>query len=439
MESRLEAVANEVILKAIQGDDDAFTEIYRTYNQRVYFMAVQYFKNEDTAKDIVQNVFIKVHTQLHTLQAPNAFSSWLHVITYRECQNLYRKKKLSLQRIDNHVEVEDFPNNNEVDIVEMVENERVKKLIMESLDTMKVSMRTVAMLRFFEGLKVQEIADIMNIPKGTVSTRISRIKRRLSADLEKKGITKNFGFAILTPNIIYEAYEAMFKRYTMNEETTDRILKVIFTGGLVTATGGISLFTKLLLGGLASATVLGGVLLLNQEDNQNEIHFDYTFPEIKIEPRQEEDIAKISNISFDDSWTNKFVDIVVETTNDNYDRIVINDVETLRIVDNGNYLLKLLKDNDVIDEQIIEISNIDRDSPTAVSKTTDEKYIFYLSDTQSGIDWDNIKHYKNGELVNEYSYNLSNNSITVINDYNYSGHELLISDVAGNILTIRIE
>lgn len=85
-------VSEDVILEAKQGDIDAFAQIYNTYYIKVFFMSFQYLKNEDTAKGIVQEVFIKVRRHIKKLEKPKAFDSWLNVITYRECINHTRGK-----------------------------------------------------------------------------------------------------------------------------------------------------------------------------------------------------------------------------------------------------------------------------------------------------------------------------------------------------------
>lgn len=435
-------VSEETISKAMQGDTEAFSELYRTYYKRVYFMGVQYFKNEDTAKDVVQEVFIKVHKQIHTLKTPKAFSSWLHVLTYRICQNRNRRK-LVVYELSDDVQVEDFADTKKVDIVDKIENERIKEVIMSSLDGMSDQLRMVGVLRFFEELKIEEISEILDVPKSTIGTRLVKIKKILRIDLEKHGIHNNYGFAILTPALMYEAYELLFKRYELgiNEASADRILLIALGGGAATATsaaGGITFLSKVIIGGLTTATVLGGGILLSQNNSDEETNITFDPPQVE-EMIPEIPVAKIANVNYDQYWRNSVLDIDVTTTNSNFDKILINELETLQIDNNGTYTVKLLKDNNTIDEKEITVSIFDRNSPIATGTVEDDTFVILLSDDLSGIDWGSIIHYKNGVLTNEYVMDIENSRIIIKNDNNYSTHELFVKDNAGNELNIKIQ
>jgi RNA polymerase sigma factor (sigma-70 family) len=435
-------VSEETISKAMQGDTEAFSEIYRTYYKRVYFMGVQYFKNEDTAKDVVQEVFIKVHKQIHTLKTPKAFSSWLHVLTYRICQNRNRRK-LVVYELSDDVQVEDFADTKKVDIVDKIENERIKEVIMSSLDGMSDQLRMVGVLRFFEELKIEEISEILDVPKSTIGTRLVKIKKILRIDLEKHGIHNNYGFAILTPALMYEAYELLFKRYELglNEASAERILLIAIGGGAATATsaaGGITFLSKVIIGGLTTATVLGGGILLSKNNNVEETNITFDPPPME-EMLPEIPVAKIEDINYDPNWRNSVLDIDVTTTNSNFDKILVNEIETLQIDSNGTYVVKLLKDNSTIDEKEITFSMFDRNSPVATGTTEDDTFVIFLNDDLSGIDWGSITHYKNGVLANEYVMDIENSKLIIQNDNNYSTHELFVMDNAGNELNIKIQ
>lgn len=435
MTNKLKTISEEIISRAIEGDVEAFTEIYQIYNQRVFFLAVQYFKNEATAKDIVQEVFIKVYKNIHTLKSTNAFSSWLHTITYRECQN-YNRKKLKIYDLKDDESIEGFPDITAIDIASQVENERIKEIIMKSLDTMKKPLRTVAVLRFFEEMKIHEIAEILNVPNDTVKSRIRRIRKKLSTDLEKNGVSKNFGFTLVSP-LIFEAYSMLCEKYKMNDITSEQILRIILTGGGASI-GGISILTKLLVGGLISTTAIGGTIIYNEnESKQVEPEIEIVLPSIDDYIKHKE-VATIDSISHDNSWTNEKVKIDIKTSNTNYDRILIDDMETLKVLDNGIYVVKLMKNNEVIDEEEIEISNIDRNSPTAVGEEVGNDYIISLNEDVSGIDWNSIEYYKNGTWSNDYQYDQNKNQIIVHNDI-LATHDLYVSDNAGNELSITLK
>lgn len=140
--NRLTTVSEDIILKAISGDTEAFTLIYKSYYQRVYFIGIQYFRNEETAKDIVQEVFIKVHKQIHTLNSPKAFNSWLHVLAYRVCVS-YDRKKIRFIQLDEGKFVEDFVDDKAIGISDQVENNRIQQIVVNTLDSMSLPLKEV--------------------------------------------------------------------------------------------------------------------------------------------------------------------------------------------------------------------------------------------------------------------------------------------------------
>ncbi|MDQ0360325.1 RNA polymerase sigma factor [Breznakia pachnodae] len=435
--SKLQETSEDIILKAIHGDEDAFSQIYRTYSNRVYFMAIQYFRNEDTAKDIVQEVFIKVYRQINKLQAPKAFSSWLHVITYRECHN-YNRRKSNIFELGDEDKIEDFPNTAEVDVISKIENERIKNEIMDILDDLSIPLKSVAMLRFFEDLKLQEIADILDIPKNTVSSRLIRIRRVLSTELQKKGINSTYGVIVVSPVVLFEAYKMLYQQTKMNQALSNDILYAILPAGADIA-GGISLLSKWIIGVVTTGVVFGGIALWNTQPQQEEEKKPKVEEVEEVsKPSKEPELAEITSISYDDAWRNQPIQLAIETSNDNYERITINDIETTQVVNNGTYMVKLIKDDAVIDEEVIQISNVDLHSPTATSEKDDEYYYLYLSDDKSGVNANQITYYVNGTASNDYTYDASRNVMIVKND-NVSRHDIYISDYAGNILTIEIE
>lgn len=346
MANGLKTVSDEIILKAIDGDVDAFTEIYHTYNQRVFFMAVQYFKNEANAKDIVQEVFIKVHKQICNLKVPKAFNSWLHVITYRECQN-YNRRKMQIVNLNEENDIERFPDIEMTSVVDQVENERVKEIIMDTLETMKTPMRTVAVLRFFEELKIYQIAEILDIPESTVKSRLVKIKKVLSDELKNQNVSRNFSIAVLSPAFIRETYVALSNNYVISEVASDSLLETVLQSSIQ---GKTSFLKKVLLGGLTVAVITTGAIMFNQEpENNNKKTIVVEKPSLEVTEKQDEP-ATLLEITYDEKWTNTSVFLNVETSSDNYDRILVNNEETLQLNSNGAYTIQLIKENEVIDE-----------------------------------------------------------------------------------------
>lgn len=421
-------------MKAMQQDEDAFEQLYKLFYKRVYFISYQYFKNEEIAKDIVQDVFIQVYKQIATLKAPEAFHSWLHTITYRMCQNNFRGNKKLLYQFETSEEIETLPNVIEQDVMADLEYERIKALVMESLDKMSADMKEVAILRFFEELKTQEIADILGVSKGTVSGRILRIKKKLTTDLKKQGI-HTYSMVLLTPTLLHEVYQTMFDACSVHKDVMAKGMQVIIRGSAVTVgKKGIAVYAKGIGIGSVVTIALIAVLIFNQKpkvmaySNVNTVKTDIVFPKQ----------AEIEDVLYEQGWTNQGVTINVQTSNDNYDEITINDASTTTIDQNGTYVIRIIKDAKVLDEREIVISNIDKERPTLTYEASDTTYTLKVQDDASKVDWSSIVYYKNGKRSSAYTID-SKGIIILANDYNYATHELQISDNAGNVLAIQIK
>ena len=437
--SRLTTVSEDIILKAISGDTEAFTLIYKSYYQKVYFIGIQYFRNEETAKDIVQEVFIKVHKQIHTLNSPKAFNSWLHVLAYRVCIS-YDRKKIRFIQLDEGKFVEDFVDDKAVGISDQVENNRIQQIVVNTLDSMSLPLKEVGQLRFLNELKIEEIADVLDIPRNTVGSRLRAVRKNLKTELERNGISidKNLSLLLVSPGFLYEAYRMLNDKYLMSEVAAENVLQRVL-GNTAAVTTGVSMLQKIFIGAVAISVLVGGTLLLNQGDSVKDAKETERIAQPSVAPVESEEmeLAKIVNVTYDAAWRNTALIIQVETTNDNYDKITINHEETLQIINNGTYTIRLIKDNEVLEERLITISNIDRYSPLATTEEAGDYYYLYLNDNDSGIDEQSIQYYKNGVLSNDYTYD-ANNKMIVINNDIFSIHELYVNDLATNQLYIEL-
>ena len=414
-------IEEEIILKAMNGDEEAFSQIYNIYSNCVFFIAFQYHKNREIAEDIVQEVFIKIHSKIDTLKSPKAFGSWMYVITFRVCRNYDRSKIKFVGIHDDHRQIEDYPDTKR-EITSEIESERINTEVMGIMDGLSLPLRAVAILRFFGEYKVNEIADILDISSETVKSRLKKIRLVLKDELTKKGITKTYGVSIATPALLIEAYNSSYEQFITSNTLSDNVLQNIIGGGVV-ASSGTSAVTKLVIAGLTMSALIGGFFLWNQDT---------------VQPVQVVSTARILDINYDTAWRNEEIYLEVETTNDNYDRITINDEETLKITYNGTYTVRLIKDDKVIDEKVIEISNIDYQSPTATYEKRGQYYYFFITEDLSGIDVSSIRFFVNGQLSNNFTFDESS-GILIFKDDSKSAKKLYINDNAGNRLTITVK
>lgn len=147
---------------------------------------------EETAEDIVQNIFLKVYINLNQFDQELKFSSWIYRIAHNETINYWRRNKKGKQEDVSWDQHESLKNilkdtlDTEQRVYQKITNEDVLRVIKE-LDE---KYRDVILLNYIEGQNYQEIADILNKPMGTIGTLINRGKKILAKKLEEIGISK---------------------------------------------------------------------------------------------------------------------------------------------------------------------------------------------------------------------------------------------------------
>ena len=426
-------VSIETIEKAKQGDTESFTQIYKEYHNKIYFIAKYFCKDDNIAYDILQETFVKVYRKISTLDDAKYFHAWIQKVAYHECLNHDRKMKKYVF-LGEENDFDDFQDEKQQDISEIIENNRVMEEIMKSLESMSLPLKSVGILRYHEGLAVNEIAEVLEVPRGTVCSRLNRVKQLLRNDLKKQGVSpKNYAVIVLSPGVLHYAYSVLSNKYTENLQLNIDILnKVLKNGGFLS---GIAMNIKFALSAVTVITVtVGAGALYNYQPNELEKPAPITIEK----PAIAEEKGKIKDISYDKNWTRNDIVLDVTTTNDNYDHIEINNIESLSINDNGEYLIQLVKDEEVIDEQTLSISNIDRKSPNGYCEKNGDIFKLYLYDDLSNINPEQVYLYRDGVLSNEYSFNQSSNEL-IVNSPQGVSDLFYIYDYAGNELKIIVE
>jgi len=180
----------ELIKKAQSGDVDAFEEIVKLYEKRVYSLALRMTQNPQDAFDASQEVFIKIYNFLPSFKWESSFYTWVYRITVNKCIDINRKlKRQRTFSID--AQDEDSPAFDIPDEVHSPESRYGKKeameAVMKALDKLSDEHKAVIILRDIKGLSYLEIADVVDCSEGTVKSRISRAREKLREILEKKG------------------------------------------------------------------------------------------------------------------------------------------------------------------------------------------------------------------------------------------------------------
>ncbi len=178
----------ELVKKARDGDEAAFTELLDIYKDRLYYFVLMKVKNPVDAEDIAMETLGKAFKNLSHYQPRNAFSSWVYQIAINNCTDYFRKKKhkhLSLENIINDDEGNEHYNvaSDMLDPEERLIKEQKAELLKTVVQTLKPRYSTLIRYRYFKEMSYKEIAKKMNVPIGTVKARLYRSRELLRAIL----------------------------------------------------------------------------------------------------------------------------------------------------------------------------------------------------------------------------------------------------------------
>ena len=191
------------VIKAMDGDQEAISELYYTTYPKLRAVAVSILKNEDDADDIVQDSYIKAFSSLHQLDNAKKFEPWLCRIVSNKCKDYLKKNKPILfssqdnEDNDEPIEWSIEDESKEYNPEEVLLSEDTRKQIMDLLDSLPDDQRICLVYHVVQEMKISEIAQLLEVSENTVKSRINYAKSKMKAkinELEKKGV-KLRGFA----------------------------------------------------------------------------------------------------------------------------------------------------------------------------------------------------------------------------------------------------
>ncbi len=167
----------------------AFSVLVERYEGRLrhYVRRISSFPAEEV-EEILQDVFVAVWRNLRGFDPKVKFSSWIYRIAHNQAISLFRKFKVRGRDTEAELTPELFFPTRE-SFVEDIDTKIDARLIRAALEEMPSKYREIIVLRFFEDLSYDEMADVLRCPVGTVSTLVARAKKRFKVVAEKLNIT----------------------------------------------------------------------------------------------------------------------------------------------------------------------------------------------------------------------------------------------------------
>lgn len=203
-------LTKELVGKAKAGDKSAFGELYAEYSEQIKRFVMKMNITELDAEDIVADTFAEVMEHIEDLENDSAFSTWLHSIAKRK---VYAKtgREQCHERVSFN-SADDDMQNDELDILaneaadfncddsvklphDYAENEEIKQILADTVNELKPEHRDSIFMFYYENKSLNEIAEEMNVPVGTVKSRLNNGRKALSKKCEaliKKGYAFSF-------------------------------------------------------------------------------------------------------------------------------------------------------------------------------------------------------------------------------------------------------
>ncbi|HOH28050.1 MAG TPA: sigma-70 family RNA polymerase sigma factor [Candidatus Hydrogenedentes bacterium] len=179
----------ELAARAREGDMAAFETLVRRYRNDVYALCYYFTRNREDAWDLSQEVFIKAHRALPGFRGDAGFKTWVLRIAANQSKDHLKKRRLQTTPFEDTwesaaTEAGQTP-------AETMEAKEIGAAIDAAVSRLPLKHRTAFMLREYEGLSYQEMAEVMHCSVGTVMSRLFHARKRLQHMLEPLGFAEN--------------------------------------------------------------------------------------------------------------------------------------------------------------------------------------------------------------------------------------------------------
>ncbi|MEM9411580.1 MAG: sigma-70 family RNA polymerase sigma factor [Planctomycetota bacterium] len=176
---------SELIQSTLDGRQEAFGRLVFRYQNRLYNSMVQILRNEAEAEDTVQEAFIAALTKLSTFHGKSGFYTWLYRIAFNNAISRLRKRKKNTLSLDRETEDMNWqlPSSGPLPDSDLLQKERADQVVV-ALGRLSEEHRNILILREMDEMDYSAISGVLNLPVGTVRSRIHRARMQLKEIIE---------------------------------------------------------------------------------------------------------------------------------------------------------------------------------------------------------------------------------------------------------------
>jgi len=181
--------SDEIIVeRALTGDAEAFGEIVRRWERRIFALTYGMLGREEDARDATQETFLAAFRNLRGFRGEAKVSSWLHRIAVNQCISRQRRSKIrSEAALDDEEEkhASSFVTSVSYSPARVAEGRQETLAVRRAINSLPVELRQVVVMKEFEELTFREIADALDLPLSTVKSRLYTALKQLQMRLQK--------------------------------------------------------------------------------------------------------------------------------------------------------------------------------------------------------------------------------------------------------------
>jgi len=176
-------ITTELIEACRRGEVEALRSLYEAHKDKVYSICLYYFHGEPAAAaDATQQVFLKLITNIRQFRGTADFSTWLYRLVANTCLDGARRARARAARVASEIEPDTLAGAGSQE-EDLIRSQRAR-LVQEALSALPPKFRLPLLLRYFEDLSYEEMAEVLRCSMGTIASRLNRGHKMLASKLE---------------------------------------------------------------------------------------------------------------------------------------------------------------------------------------------------------------------------------------------------------------
>jgi RNA polymerase sigma-70 factor (ECF subfamily) len=183
----METLATDEIIveRALTGDAEAFGELVRRWERRIFALTYGMLGREEDARDATQETFLAAFRNLRGFRGEAKVSSWLHRIAVNQCISRQRRSKVRSESALEDEQSSDFATPVNYSPAHLAEGRQETEAVRRAINSLPLELRQVVVMKEFEELTFREIADALDLPLSTVKSRLYTALKQLQMRLQK--------------------------------------------------------------------------------------------------------------------------------------------------------------------------------------------------------------------------------------------------------------